>query len=193
MDAGTDLFVMMQVGASMQEFRVGTAGYLMVGERTTDSIFGEATHGTIIIYITVIFIETGGPGIIPAIGIDRNIENLHITVMEGFTVGVNRIGVVLIKDVAKVTLARGLQVLDRVTLPKVPHKEILTKVPRVPDRVTLPKVVPHRGLLTKVVPQLGKDRLEQVGTVQQVLTSIAQVKLLEVNILTRQKEGENKV
>lgn len=193
MDVGTDLFVMMQVGASMQEFRLGTAGYTLVGERIIDSIFGEAIHGAIIIYLMVILIETGGLGIIPAIGIDRNIENLHITVMEGFTVGVNRIGVVLIKDVAKVTLARGLQVLDRVTLPKVPHKEILTKVPRVPDRVTLPKVVPHRGLLTKVVPQLGKDRLEQVGTVQQVLTSIAQVKLLEVNILTRQKEGENKV
>ena len=171
MDAGTDLFVMMQVGASMQEFRVGTAGYLMVGERTTDSIFGEATHGTIIIYITVIFIETGGPGIIPAIGIDRNIENLHITMMVGFTVGVNRIGVVLIKDVVKVTLARGLQVLDRGTLTKVPH----------------------RGILTKVVPQLGKDRLEQVATVLQVRTSIAQVKLIEANILTRQKERGDKV
>jgi len=205
MDVGTDLFAMMQAGASMQGFRVGTAGYLMVGERITETIFGEAIRGTIIIYIMLIFRETGGPGIIPVIGIDRNIENLHITMMEGFTVGVNRIGVILIKDVVKVTLARGLPVLDRVklarglqvldrgTLAKVPHKEILTKVPQVLDRGTLTKAVPYREILTKVVPQLGKDTLEQVDRVLQVRTSIAQVKPIEVNILPRQKERVNKV
>jgi len=196
-DAGTDLFVMMQVGASMQEFRVGTAGYLVVGETIIGTIFGEAIHGTIIISLMPILIETGEPGIIPAIGIDRNIDNLHITMMEGCTVGVYRIGVVLIKieDEANVTLTKVRQVLDRGALTKAPQgldRLTLIKVQQVLDRGALTKV-PHRGLLTEVVPQLGKERLEQVGTVLQVRTSIAQVKPIEVNILTRQKERGDKV
>jgi hypothetical protein len=156
MDAGTDLSIMIVVGVFMGEFHFGTAGYLVIGEKIIETTFGEVIHGTIIIYIIVTFKETGESGMIPTIGIDQNIENLHIAMMEECTL------VILIKDVEKVTLARGLRVLDRVRLPKV-------------------------------VLQLGKERLEQVGTVPQVPESIAQVKPLKVNILERQKGKRNEV
>ncbi len=84
-DAGTDLFVMIEVGASSQESRVGMAGYLTIGETTIGIISGEATHGTIIISATTISIGTGEPGITPVIGISRNIDNSHTTTMEGST------------------------------------------------------------------------------------------------------------
>jgi hypothetical protein len=53
-DAGTDLFVMTEVGASGREFRFGTAGYTMVGGKTIGFILGEAIHGTIIISLMLI-------------------------------------------------------------------------------------------------------------------------------------------
>ncbi|MGZ6224016.1 MAG: hypothetical protein ACXWMH_00705 [Syntrophales bacterium] len=197
-DAGTDLFVMMQAGASMEEFRVGTAGYTLAGERTIDSIFGEAIHGTIIIYIMLTFIETGGPGIIPAIGTNRKIDNLHITMMERSTLQVIRIGTkVLDKQmstkppqgpdkVGRRTKLQHKQMLtkllpDKVTrlrhkglLTKAPQTQTLTKAPPLPDRVT---GLRHKELLTKAPQLLGKDTLEQEDTVLPV-TFIARAKPL---------------
>ena len=49
MDAGTDLSIMIVVGVFIQGFQFGITGYPMVGERTTEPIFGEVTHGIIII------------------------------------------------------------------------------------------------------------------------------------------------
>jgi len=83
MDIGIDLSIMIQVGGAMEEFHFGMAGYLMIGGRITETISGEVIHGTIIIYLILIFKETGGPGIIPTIGISQNIENLRIIMMEG--------------------------------------------------------------------------------------------------------------
>ena len=199
MDAGTDLFAMTEVGASMEEFRVGTAGYTLAGERTIDSIFGEAIHGTIIIYIMLTFIETGGPGIIPAIGINRKIDNLHITMMERSTLQVIRIGTKVpdkrmstkapqgLDKVGRRTKLQHKQMLtklppDKVTrlrhkelLTKAPQTQTLTKAPQLPDRVT---GLRHKELLTKAPQLLGKDTLEQVDTVLPV-TFIAQAKLLQ--------------
>ena len=121
MDIGIGLFIMIQVGAFMEEFHFGIAGYLIIGERITETIFGEDTHGIIIIYLIVIFKETGGPGIIPTTGISQNIENLHTIMMEGHTPFVHMIRVTLIKDVVRLTLTRGM---IEVSLTKVPHKEI---------------------------------------------------------------------
>jgi hypothetical protein len=81
MVAGIGLSIMTEVGVSMQEFQFGIMGYPVVGEMIIETIFGEVIHGTIMIYTIVIFKRTGGPGIIPTIGIDRSIENLHITTM----------------------------------------------------------------------------------------------------------------
>jgi len=134
MDVGTDLFVMMQAGASMQEFRVGIAEYLMTGETIIDITSGEAIRGTIIIYLMVILIETGGPGTTQVIGINRNIENLHIAMM-----GRNTLDSVRIEGVAKVKVLRAP---DRVMLTKVPHKQTLTKPPPVPDRVKSTRIPP---------------------------------------------------
>ncbi|MGZ6236934.1 MAG: hypothetical protein ACXWMJ_06400, partial [Syntrophales bacterium] len=184
-----------------EEFRVGTAGYTLAGERTIDSILGEAIHGTIIIYIMLTFIETGGPGIIPAIGTNRKIDNLHITMMERSTLQVIRIGTKVpdkrmstkapqgLDKVGRRTKLQHKQMLtkrlppDKVTrlrhkelLTKAPQTQTLTKTPQLPDRVTRLR---HKELLTKVPQLLGKDTLEQVDTVLPV-TFIARVKPLHI-------------
>jgi predicted house-cleaning noncanonical NTP pyrophosphatase (MazG superfamily) len=142
---GIDLCVMTQVGASLEEFQFGIMEYLVAGERIIETICGEVIHGTTVLYITVIFKETGEPGITPIIGISQKIVSLHIAMME---------------DCMKVDKER-LEQEDR---------RILTKV-----------------------PQLGKERLEQVGIVLQVLKSIAQVKPLRVTMLQQQKKKRNEV
>ena len=48
-DAGIDLPTMIAVGLFIQEFPFGITRYPMVGERTTEPIFGEVTRGIIII------------------------------------------------------------------------------------------------------------------------------------------------
>ncbi|MGZ3558878.1 MAG: hypothetical protein ACXWMS_07110, partial [Syntrophales bacterium] len=169
---------------------------------TIDSILGEVIPGTIIIYIMLTFIETGGPGIIPAIGTNRKIDNLHITMMERSTQQVIRIGT-KVPDKRMSTKApqgldrlkrteiqhrqtstKALQLPDKVTrlrhkglLTKAPQTQTLTKTPQLPDRVTRLR---HKELLTKVPQLLGKDTLEQVDTVLPVLTFIAQVKPLHI-------------
>jgi hypothetical protein len=103
MGAGIDLSVMIQVGVSIKEFQFGITGYLVIGERTTETIFGGDIRGTIIISITVTSKETGELGIIPIIGIDRKIASLHITTM-GDCITKDAIGVALIKDMIEVAL-----------------------------------------------------------------------------------------
>ena len=91
MGAGIDLFVTIWAGESMEEFHLGMPRYLMIGERITETIFGEVTHGTIIISARVIFKDTGELGIKPTIGIDRSIENLRTLMMENrIVVGINK-------------------------------------------------------------------------------------------------------
>ena len=82
MGVGIDLLVTIRAGESMEEFHLGMARYLMIGERITETIFGEVTHGTIIISARVICKDTGELGIKPTIGIDRSIENLRTLMME---------------------------------------------------------------------------------------------------------------
>ena len=120
-DIGIGLFIMIPVGASTEEFHFGIAGYLMVGGRIIETIFGEGIHGIIIISPMPIFKEIGRPGIRRTIGIGRNIGNSHIIMMGGRTVFVDLIRVILIKDVVRFTLTR-----DRieVSLTKIPHREI---------------------------------------------------------------------
>ena len=120
-DIGIGLFIMIQVGASTEGFHFGIAGYLMIGGKITETIFGEGIHGIIIISPMLIFKEIGGPGIRRTIGIGRNIGNSHIIMMGGRTVFVDLIRVILIKDVVRFTLTR-----DRieVSLTKIPHREI---------------------------------------------------------------------
>lgn len=161
MDAGTDRCIMTEVGLSMQEFQFGIEESPVTGERITEIMFGEAIHGTIILSLMLTFKETGEPGIIPTIGINQSIENLHTVMMEGRTVFVNMIRHILIKDMLEVTLR------------KEPHKEKLTKAPKLPDKGTLIKVL-------------------QLGMMLQAPKSIAQVKPLKVSIPKKQKE-RNKV
>jgi hypothetical protein len=156
MAIGIDLSVMTQVGASIEEFQFGMVEYLVVGERIIQTICGEVIHGTTVLYITVIFKETGGPGITPIIGINQKIVSLHTAMME---------------DCMKV------------------DKESLEQV----DRRILTKVLQLDEVLFRKVPQLGKERLEQVGMVPQVLKSIVQVKPLKVTILQQQKKKRNEV
>jgi hypothetical protein len=130
--------------------------YLVVGERIIETICGEVIHGTTVLYITVIFKETGGPGITPIIGINQKIVSLHTAMME---------------DCMKV------------------DKESLEQV----DRRILTKVLQLDEVLFRKVPQLGKERLQQVGMVPQVLKSIVQVKPLKVTILQQQKKKRNEV
>jgi hypothetical protein len=82
MAIGIALSVMTQVGASTEEFRFGIGEYLVVGERTIETIYGQVIHGTTVLYIMVIFKETGGPGITPIIGIDQKIVSLRTPMME---------------------------------------------------------------------------------------------------------------
>lgn len=94
MDAGTDLSIMTEAGPiGLEEFRFGIAGYTPAGERITGLDSGVVIHGTIIISLITIFIQIGDNGIIPGIGINRSIENLHITMMERFTRRVIRVRV----------------------------------------------------------------------------------------------------
>ena len=122
MDIGIGLFIMIQVGASMEEFHFGIAGYLIIGERITETIFGEDTHGIIIIYLIVIFNKTGELGIIPTTGISQNIGSLHTIMMEGHMPSMDRRRVMLIKDMVRVALTRGMIGVNSPKAP--PHKEI---------------------------------------------------------------------
>ena len=83
MDAGIDLSTMIAVGVFIQEFHFGMTGYPILGERTTEPIFGEVIHGTITIYAIMISKETGRLGITPTIGINQSTVSLHIITMEG--------------------------------------------------------------------------------------------------------------
>lgn len=164
MAIGIDLSVMTLVGASLEEFQFGIMEYLVVGEMIIEIICGEVIHGTTVLYITVIFKETGEPGITPIIGINQKIVSLHIAMMEDCM------------KVDKESLAQALKErLEQV------NKGVLTKVLQL-----------KKALFTKV-PQLGKERLEQVGMVLQVLKSMAQVKPPKVSILQQQKGKRNEV
>ena len=122
MDVGIGLSIMIQAGVSIEEFHPGTAEYLMIGERITETMFGEVIHGTITRYTIVIFKGTGGPGMRPAIGIDRSIENLHTPMME------NRIAV------DKETLTRVPQAL-KCTVQAGPLKAELQQVNTVQEKL----------------------------------------------------------
>jgi hypothetical protein len=113
------------------------------------------------------FKETGETGIIATIGINRNIRNLGIVTMEGRTLVMKLIRLVLIKDIVKATLAKTL------------HREKLIKAPRLPDKRTLVEVL-----------QLDKERLRHVGMVLQIPKSIPQVKPLKANIRKKNKEAD---
>ena len=82
MDGGIDLSTMITVGVFIQEFHFGITRYPILGERTTEPIFGEVIRGTIIIYAIMISKETGGLGITPTIGINQSTVRLHIIMME---------------------------------------------------------------------------------------------------------------
>ena len=90
MDAGIDLSTMIAVGVFIQEFHFGITRYPILGERTTEPIFGEVIHGTIILYTIMISKETGGPGMTPTIGINQSTVRLHTITMERLTVLVRR-------------------------------------------------------------------------------------------------------
>jgi hypothetical protein len=82
MEANIDLFTMIAVGVFIQEFHFGITRYPILGERTTEPIFGEVIHGTIILYTIMISKETGGPGMTPTIGINQSTVRLHTIMME---------------------------------------------------------------------------------------------------------------
>ena len=119
-DIGIGLFIMIQVGASMEGFHFGIAGYLMIGGKITETIFGEGIHGIIIISPMLIFKEIGGPGIRRTIGISRNIGNLHTLMMEDRTVFVDLIRVILIRGAVRRTLTRDM---IGVNSTRGPHKK----------------------------------------------------------------------
>ena len=164
MAIGIDLSITTQVGASSEGFRVGIEEYLLAGEKIIETICGEVIHGTTVVYIMVIFKETGGPGIIPIIGIDQKIVSLHIPMME---------------DCTKVDKQRLEQAL----------KESMEQV----NKGVSIEVLQLKKLLFIKVPQLGKERLEQVGMVLRVVKSIAQAKQLRATILQQRKEKRNEV
>jgi len=117
MDVGTDLSIMIEVGVSMEEFHFGIIEYHEIGEKITETIFGEVIHGITITYTIMTSKETGEAGIILTIGTNQSIENLHTVMMESRTVLVNIVRLMLIKDMVQIRLT------------KEPHRENLTKVP----------------------------------------------------------------
>ena len=159
MAIGIALSVMTQGGASMEEFQFGIMEYLVVGEKIIETIYGEGIRGTTVLYIMVIFKETGGPGITPIIGTDQKIVSLHTPMMEGCM------------KVDKQSLEQALK-----ENMKQANKGVLTKV-----------LQPKKVLIIKV-PQLRKKRLGQVGIVLRVVKSIAQGKPLKATILPKKKE-----
>ena len=161
MDAGIDLSIMIVAGVSIKGFHFGTTEYLVIGEKIIETISGEVIHGIIIIYIMVIFKETGEPGIIPTIGINQSTVSLRITVMEDCMV------------VGKENLEQAL-------------KERLEQIKLQLANENLEQALKEK--LEQIKLQLANENLEQVGKALQepkytLRTNIPQVKPLKINIL----------
>ena len=148
MAIGIALSVMTQVGAFMEEFQFGIMEYLGDGEKIIETIYGEVIHGTTVLYIMVIFKETGGPGMTPIIGIDQKIVSLHTPMMEGCM---------------KVDKQSLEQALKGVTIKVLQLKKLLfIKVPQLRK-----KRLEQVGMVLRVVKFIAQVKPQKVTILQQ--------------------------
>jgi hypothetical protein len=152
MDAGIGLSIMIVVGVSIKGFHFGTTEYLVIGEKITEAICGEVIHGITIIYIMVIFKETGEPGIIPTIGINQSTVSLRITMMEDcMVVGMGNLERALKESLKKVGKGNLEQALKG-SLKKV---GMVLQEPKYTLRANTRKVKPKAN-----IPKKQKERNE---------------------------------